>query len=232
MTIENRYDKICEQIDSACALANRKREEITLIAVTKTRSAEEINKAISLGISDIGENRVQELLSKFDEIDKNAQVHLIGQLQTNKVKYIIDKVKLVHSLDRISLAKELDAQAKSKLNAPIDVLVEVNIGKETTKCGVLPENLTEYLDILQDFLYIKPRGLMTVAPMTATEKELDVYFSKMQQLLAKGQDVFGSGFDILSMGMSRDFAAAIKHGSTMIRIGTALFGERDYNRGI
>ena len=232
MTIEQRYYDVCQNIQKACALAGRKPEEITLIAVTKTRSAKEINEAISLGINTIGENRVQELLSKFEQIDKSAQIHLIGQLQTNKVKHIIDKVNLVHSLDRISLAKELNAQAKSKLNAPIDALIEVNVGKETTKCGILPENLTEYLDILQDFLYIKPRGIMTVAPMTATEKELDVYFAKMQQLLAKGQDVFGSSFDILSMGMSRDYVTAIKHGSTMIRIGTALFGERDYNRGI
>lgn len=232
MTIEQRYQEICQNIEKACAVAGRKREEITLIAVTKTRTVDEINKAISLGIDNIGENRVQELMSKYDQINEGAKVHLIGQLQTNKVKYIIDKVALVHSLDRVSLAKELNTQAMNKLNAPIEALIEVNIGNETTKCGVLPENLTEYLDILQDFLYIKPRGLMTVAPALATEAELDVYFAKMQQLLQKGQAVFGKEFNVLSMGMSRDYSVAIKHGSTMIRLGTALFGERDYNRGI
>lgn len=232
MTIEQRYYEVCQNIEKACALSGRKRDDVTLIAVTKTRSAEEINKAISLGANVIGENRVQELLSKYDDIDKNAQIHLIGQLQTNKVKYIIDKVKLVHSLDRISLATELNNQAKNKLNAPIDALIEVNVGAETTKCGILPENLIEYLDILQNFLYIKPKGLMTVAPKTATEKELDEYFAKMQRLLQQGQSIFGSDFNVLSMGMSRDYVCAIKHGSTMVRVGTALFGERDYNRGI
>lgn len=232
MTIEQRYYEVCQNIEKACDLAGRKREDVTLIAVTKTRTPEEINKVISLGADVIGENRVQELLSKYEQLYKNAQIHLIGQLQTNKVKYIIDKVKLIHSLDRISLATELDKQAKNKLNAPIEALIEVNIGSETTKCGILPENLTEYLDILQNFLYIKPKGLMTVAPQMATEKELEQYFSKMQQFLEKGQAIFGKDFNVLSMGMSRDYSLAIKHGSTMVRIGTALFGERDYNRGI
>mgnify|MGYP003319270167 CR=1 FL=1 len=232
MSIAENVAKILADIETAAVAAGRDPKEITLCAATKMNDAARVREAIAAGVRCCGENRVQELLSKYEQIDKSAKIHLIGQLQTNKVKYIIDKVSLVHSLDRLSLAKELDAQAKNRLNAPIEALVEVNIGSETTKCGVLPENLTEYLDILRDFMYIKPRGLMTVAPAMATEAELDMYFTKMQQLLQDTQKAFGSEFNILSMGMSRDYATAIKHGSTMIRLGTALFGERDYNRGI
>lgn len=229
MTIEENLIRIKQNIDQACLQCGRDPKEIKIIAVTKTRTAEEINQAVSLGLDTIGENRVQELLSKIDDINC-SHVHLIGQLQTNKVKYIIDKVELIHSLDRISLAKELNSRAEDKLKKPIDTLVEVNIGHEESKSGVLPENLYEFLDILQEFLYIKVRGLMCVAPANATESELGVYFSQMHEFMKAGQQIY-SEFNILSMGMSRDYVQAIKHGSTMIRLGTALFGERDY-RGI
>ena len=200
-----------------------------MIAVTKTRTVGEINQVIEAGAEHIGENRVQELLSKYDGIDKRAHKHLIGQLQTNKVKAIIDKVELIHSLDRLSLAEEIDKLAQKRNLKPVNVLVEVNIGKETTKSGILPDNLTEYLDILANFRYINPIGLMTVAPINATVDEQHVYFEQMFKLLEEGKKRFGSSFCELSMGMSRDYETAIKHGATMIRLGTALFGERNYN---
>ncbi len=229
MTIRENYEKITANIASACASSGRKESDVKLIAVTKTRTVQEINEAISLGIGDIGENRVQELMSKYDSLDKSAAVHLIGQLQTNKVKYIIDKVSLVHSLDRISLAEQLDKEAQKKRNAPMDVLVEINIGAEETKSGIFSSELAEFLDNLAKFMYINPVGLMTVAPADATEYEQNIYFEKMRTLLCTGQAVFGKGFKELSMGMSRDYTVAIRQGATMVRLGTSLFGERNYN---
>ncbi len=230
MTIEQRIYEINNNIDRVCSLCCRKKEEVRLIAVTKTRTCEEINKAIALGVNTIGENRVQELMEKYDNIDPNAEIHLIGQLQTNKVKYVYNKVSLIHSLDRVSLAQELNKYAQKNGIEEIKTLVEVNINAEPTKSGVLPENLSEYLDILTDFRYIKPIGLMTVAPSTATENEQNAYFEKMFNLLQEGKRIFGAEFCELSMGMSRDYEAAIRQGATMIRLGTALFGERDYKK--
>lgn len=230
MTIQQRFLEIKDNVDKICDSCGRSSQDVKIIAVTKTRTAEEINEAINAGATIIGENRVQELLEKYDDIDKSAEIHLIGQLQTNKVKYIGDKVSLIHSLDRISLAEELNKYCiKNEINE-IKALVEVNIGCETTKSGVLPDNLSEYLDNLMNFRYIKPIGLMTVAPLTATEYEQNVFFEKMRNLLEIGKTRFGEDFCQLSMGMSRDYEAAIKQGATMIRIGTALFGERNYNK--
>ncbi len=230
MTIQQRFLEIKDNVDRICENCGRNTDDVKIIAVTKTRSADEINEAIKAGAKYIGENRVQELLEKYEYIDKSAEIHLIGQLQTNKVKFIGDKVSLIHSLDRISLADELNKFCiKNEINE-IKTLVEVNIGCETTKSGVLPNNLSEYLDNLINFRYIKPVGLMTVAPINATEYEQNVFFEKMRELLEFGKARFGQEFCELSMGMSRDYEAAIKQGATMIRIGTALFGERNYNK--
>lgn len=229
MTIKENYLNACENVEKLCLSCGRKATDVKIIAVTKTRSVDEINQVIEAGAEHIGENRVQELLLKYDDIDKRAHKHLIGQLQTNKVKAIIDKVELIHSLDRISLAEEIDKLAQKRNLKPVNVLVEVNIGKETTKSGILPDKLTEYLDILANFRYINPIGLMTVAPINATVDEQHVYFEQMFKLLQEGKMRFGNGFCELSMGMSRDYETAIKHGATMIRLGTALFGERNYN---
>ena len=154
---------------------------------------------------------------------------MIGQLQTNKVKYIIGKVDMIHSLDRVSLAQQIDKTVQKTQMDPMKVLVEVNIGKEPTKSGVLPDKLSEYLDSLQNFRYIKPVGLMTVAPAQASELALEQYFAQMYQLLEQGKERFGNEFIQLSMGMSHDYEAAVRQGATMIRIGTALFGQRNYN---
>lgn len=230
MTIQQRFFQIKENVDKICDQCDRDSQNVKIIAVTKTRTYDEINEAIKAGATAIGENRVQELLEKYDYIDKSAEIHLIGQLQTNKVKYVGNKVALIHSLDRVSLAEELNKFCiKNEINE-IKTLVEVNIGVETTKSGILPNNLSEYLDNLMNFRYIKPIGLMTVAPATATEYEQNMFFEKMRELLEIGKSRFGKDFIELSMGMSRDYETAIKQGSTMIRIGTALFGERNYNK--
>ncbi len=227
MTIAENLQEVREKIDSACAMAGRK-NDVKLIAVTKTRTVDEINTAIELGVTDIGENRVQEVCDKFDKI-KKSNIHLIGQLQTNKVKYILDKVTLIHSLDRLSLAEQVDKLAQKNNLDPINTLIEINIGHEETKSGIFTDNLSEFLDILSNFRYINPMGLMTVAPATATEYELERYFDEMREALRLGQGVFGEKFCELSMGMSRDYVQAIKYGSTMVRIGTSIFGKRNYD---
>ncbi|MBE7091589.1 MAG: YggS family pyridoxal phosphate-dependent enzyme [Clostridiales bacterium] len=229
MTIKENYLSIYENVDKICSSCGRNINDVKIIAVTKTRTVDEINQVIDAGAQIIGENRVQELLHKYDYINEKAEKHLIGQLQTNKVKAIIDKVDCIHSLDRISLAQQIENIAQIRNLTPVKVLVEVNIGYEITKSGILPDNLTEYLDILKNFRYIKPIGLMTVAPMDANVKEQNLYFEKMFNLLEIGKKHFGSSFCELSMGMSRDYETAIKHGATMIRLGTALFGERNCN---
>ncbi len=229
MNLRQRYLEICEKIEKACSASGRKTGDVELIAVTKTRSVQEINEAVGLGIKTIGENRVQELLEKYEGIDPRASIHLIGQLQTNKVKYILDKVEVIHSLDRISLAQQIDKLVEKAQMAPKKVLVEVNIGNESTKSGVSPDKLSEYLDSLQNFRYIKPIGLMTVAPAWASETELEKYFAHMRLLLEAGKERFGEEFSQLSMGMSHDYEAAVRQGATMIRIGTALFGARNYD---
>lgn len=229
MTIHQRFNEVKNNVEKICCRCGRNPENVKIIAVTKTRTPEEINQVIDAGAVAIGENRVQEFLEKYELINKHAEFHLIGQLQTNKVKYIADKVSLIHSLDRISLAEELNKFCIKNNLSEIKTLVEVNIGCEETKSGLLPNNLSEYLDNLQNFRYIKPVGLMTVAPATATEYEQNLYFEKMYKLLEVGKAKFGNDFCELSMGMSRDYVTAIEHGSTMIRVGTALFGERNYN---
>ena len=229
MTIKEKYQQTSQRVADLCTKYGRNKDDVKIIAVTKTRTVEEINQAIQGGANIIGENRVQELLEKHDFLDKNVEKHLIGQLQTNKVKYIIDKVNLIHSLDRVSLAEQIEKIAQNKNLSPVNVLVEVNIGCETTKSGILPNKLTEYLDILTNFRYINPIGLMTVAPANANENELNVYFEQMFNLLQDGKKIYGNNFCNLSMGMSRDYEIAIKHGATMIRLGTAIFGERNYN---
>ncbi len=228
MTIEDRYCRVKENIEKICSQCGRNSEDVKVVAVTKTRSADEINRIIKAGAKIVGENRVQEFLEKYDFIDKNVDFHLIGQLQTNKVKYICDKVSLIHSVDRISLANEIEKFCIKNNLEEKKVLVEVNIGCEETKSGILPDNLAEFLDILKNFRYIRPIGLMTVAPATATEAEQHEYFDRMQHFLELGKERFGQEFCELSMGMSRDYETAIKHGSTMIRLGTILFGERNY----
>ena len=229
MSLQQRYSEICENVQRACDACGRSFDEVEIIAVTKTRSVQEINEAVALGIKTIGENRVQELLEKYEGLDPGVSVHLIGQLQTNNVKYIIGKVDMIHSLDRVSLAQQIDKTVQKTQMDPMKVLVEVNIGKEPTKSGVLPDKLSEYLDSLQNFRYIKPVGLMTVAPAQASELALEQYFAQMYQLLEQGKERFGNEFIQLSMGMSHDYEAAVRQGATMIRIGTALFGQRNYN---
>lgn len=206
---------------------------VEIMAVTKNQPVELINYAINeLGISLIGENRVQELLEKYDKLvfpdDRHVRIHLIGTLQTNKVKYIIDKVDMIESLDSLKLAKEIDKRAAAA-GRIMDVLVEVNIGREAQKGGIMPEELEEFLLDISSLESIKVHGLMTVAPKTNKKEEIFEYFRKTYQYFIdiSQKNIHNICMDTLSMGMSSSYKEAVNAGSTRIRLGTTLFGERN-----
>ena len=201
-----------------------------LLAVTKYVSVDKINFAIDNGVDLIGENKVQELLSKYDQLKKdNLEIHLIGNLQTNKVKYIIDKVDLIHSVDRLSLAKEIDKQAK-KINKIQKVLIEINVGNEVSKGGVLPNDVFDLIDNIKNFENIKVVGLMCIPPFTQDSENSRKYFKLMKKMQVdiNAKKLDNINVNILSMGMSGDYLVAIDEGSDIIRLGTKIFGKRNY----
>lgn len=231
MPIAENLEIIKENIGKACQRSGRNEKDIKLLAVTKTVNTEAILEAIELGIKDVGENKVQELLAKYPEISSKADIHFIGQLQTNKVKYILDKVCLIHSVDRYQLAEEISKRS-IKLGIKSDILIEVNIGLESSKAGILPQEdeMLKFVQQLQGLSGVKIKGLMTIAPNIDDDKQLRAYFAKMYKLYQWLQKELGSDCDVLSMGMSNDYIPAIEEGSTLIRLGTALFGARQANK--
>ena len=231
LTIQKNVDIIKNNIAKSLEKAGRS-DNVVLLAATKMNSPERINAAIRSGVKVIGENRVQELLEKYDGIDKeNVSIHFIGHLQTNKVKYIIDKVDLIQSLDSISLAGEIDKQAK-KHNKVMDVLVEVNICAEESKSGVLPENLENFLKEISSFPNIRVLGLMSIPPiMNDVDTQREIFRKIMKIYVDISQKKLDNiNMQILSMGMSDDYEIAVEEGSTMVRVGSSLFGKRNYNK--
>jgi hypothetical protein len=223
--IETNLNEINARIEEAAAAAGKKREDILLLAVTKTIDIPLIKKAQELGLTDFGENRVQEYLSKRDMISANW--HLIGHLQTNKAKYVTGAVKLIHSVDSLKIAREINKKAQ-EMGIIQDILVEINIADEDTKFGVSHNEAKELIKALWEMSAIKVKGLMTVAPFVDEgEKNRDL-FKKMRHLLVDINELspHNKDVDILSMGMSSDFEAAIEEGANIIRIGTAIFGRR------
>ncbi len=228
LEIHDNIARIRERIESACARAGRSANDVTLLAVTKTVSVERINLAIADGITQIGENRVQEFLSKKDAL-LPVTAHLIGHLQTNKAAQIADKVSMVQSVDSLRVAEALD-KAACKSGKVLDILAQVNIGGEDSKSGVSPEEAEEFCAKLTAFSSLKLRGMMTIPPISYTEREKREYFFRMSQLFIdiRTKNVDNSSMEILSMGMSDDYEEAILEGSTMIRVGSAIFGKRYY----
>lgn len=207
----------------------KNKDDIYLVAATKTVSVENINRAINLGVKIIGENKVQELLKKYDDIEKDhCQVHFIGHLQTNKVKDIIGKVQMIQSLDSYKLGKEISRVSKMK-GVVTNVMIEVNIGREENKFGVFEENLTELLKKLSELENLNIRGLMTIPPFNENTYKTRDYFRKMTELFIDIADkkIDNINMDFLSMGMSADYIQAIENGANMIRIGSGLFGSRN-----
>jgi len=226
--LKQNIKRIREEINEILIRTGREDEDVTLVAVTKTVDVDTINEAIDFGITDIGENRVQELTKKIDLIGDRVNYHLIGHLQTNKVKYIIDKVKLIHSLDRISLAKELDKRAKQN-DLIINTLVQVNVAEEDTKFGLEVSQVLPFIEQVLAYDNIRIRGLMTMAPYTDDEVLLRKVFRTMYELKEKilSQDYENLSMDYLSMGMTNDYKIALEEGSNMIRVGSGIFGERN-----
>jgi hypothetical protein len=219
--IDENLDRIRNNIAEACSKSGREPESVRLMAVTKTVAPEIVNYAVSKGIDLLGENRVQEYLSKKDIYDKSAEVHIIGHLQTNKVKYIINDVSMIQSVDSVRLLDEISRLAV-KNGRTMDILCEVNIGGEDSKSGAAPDGLRELLEAASATEGIRLRGLMTIPPPT----DSDVFLGRMKELYDRLSEEFE--MDVLSMGMTHDYAAAIRFGSTLVRVGTGLFGARDY----
>ncbi|WP_312667300.1 YggS family pyridoxal phosphate-dependent enzyme [Tissierella praeacuta] len=229
MSIQGNISIIQENIEKALNRAGREGEKVELIAVTKTVDVDRINEAIGTGISDIGENKVQELEKKYDIIGDKVNYHMIGHLQTNKVKNIIGKTKLVHSLDRISLAKELDKRSRSN-DIVTDVLIQVNVAEEESKFGLEVDKVLYFIEEILDFKNIKIRGLMTIAPYTTDTMLLRNVFRTLFSLKENiiNRNYNNLSMDYLSMGMTNDYELAIEEGSNIVRIGSAIFGKRNY----
>ncbi len=222
--LEN-YKEICYNIENAKAKYRKNDEKIHLMAVTKTVEPEKINFAISHGISLLGENRVQEYMAKKDYYDKKADVHFIGHLQTNKVKYIINDVKMIQSVDSFKLAQEINRLAE-KNNKNMDILIEVNIGDEISKSGISKNSLFDLINQISELQNLSVCGLMAIPPIGSDEcifEEMNELFLKLKETPYKNVSM-----QTLSMGMSGDYELAIKHGSNLVRIGTKLFGARKY----
>lgn len=231
LNLEANLKIVRERMAEAAVKSGRKPEDITLLAATKTVSTELINKAIEFGLTHMGENKVQELMDKYDNLNlENCSCQFIGHLQTNKVKYLIGKVDLIQSVDSFKLAKEI-SRLSEKQGIVTDILLEVNIGREENKSGVMPEKLDELFEEVSSLSGVNVKGLMCIPPICENKEELMGYFSRMNDYFV---DIKRKKLDnkndsmILSMGMSSDYYEAILCGATMVRVGSLLFGERIY----
>ena len=229
--IKSNLDIVEKNILSACEKVGRNRDEITLIAVSKTKPVSLLNDAYEAGIRDFGENKVQEMCDKFECMEKDIRWHMIGHLQTNKVKYLIGKTTLIHSVDSYKLACEIEKHA-AKHDVIMDVLIEVNIAEEETKFGLSEEAVIELVKEVSKLPHVRVKGLMTVAPYVVNSEENRPFFRKIKQLSVdiNNQNIDNVSMDILSMGMTGDYQVAIEEGATMVRVGTGIFGERDYSK--
>ena len=229
MSIQTNIEYIQELKGKAAIKSGRNPEDVLLIAVTKLHGPDEMNEAIDAGITDIGENKVQEIMDKYDRV-KPVRWHLIGHLQTNKVKYIIDKVCMIHSVDSFKLAKEIDKRA-AQHGLVMDILVQVNSAEEESKFGITTAETDQLIaDIAEQCPNIRIKGLMCIAPFEDNPEDVREYFAEVKTIYDKYVNVKTERLDFqyLSMGMTHDFEVAIEEGSNMIRVGTAIFGYRDY----
>ena len=218
-------------IAKSCEKAGRNRDEVTLIAVSKTKPVEVLQEAYDLGVRVFGENKVQELVDKYEALPKDIRWHMIGHLQTNKVKYIIGKVEMIHSVDSLKLAETIEKESAKK-NCITKILVEVNVAEEESKFGLHMEEVIPFIEKISTFEHIQLCGLMTIAPFVENSEENRTIFANLHKLSVDimGKNIDNRNVSVLSMGMTNDYEVAIEEGATMVRVGTGIFGERDYTK--
>lgn len=228
--IQKNINKVNENIDNALKRRKETSNNVQLIAVSKTKPWEMLQVAYDSGCRLFGENKVQEIMDKYDKLPNDIKWHMIGHLQTNKVKYIIDKVACIHSVDSVRLAEAISKEAVKK-NRVIDVLIEINIADEESKFGIKPENAIDFIREISVLPGIHIKGLMTVAPYVEDSEENRPYFVKMRELSVdiSKENIDNVDMSELSMGMSGDYEVAIEEGATFVRVGTSIFGERNYS---
>ena len=228
MVAEN-YRYVLKKVEEACARSGRDPKDVTLIAVSKTKPIEMIEEAMEAGARVFGENKVQELCDKYEQLPKDLHWHLIGHLQRNKVKYIVDKAELIHSVDSLKLAETIEKEAAKK-NCIQDILVEVNVAQEESKFGLKVDEVIPFIEKISQFQHICVKGLMTIAPFVENPDDNRPVFANLHKLSV---DIMNKNIDnvnvsILSMGMTNDYEVAIEEGATMVRVGTGIFGARNY----
>lgn len=229
--LQEQYEKVQKKIEAACQRCGRDRSEVTLIAVSKTKPLEMLQEIYDLGERNFGENKVQELTGKYEAMPKDIHWHMIGHLQRNKVKYIIDKVELIHSVDSLRLAKTISEEAE-KHGCTAHILLEVNVAGEESKFGMTVEEAPELTEEIALLPNIRIDGLMTIAPFVEDPEENRPVFRKLKKLSVdiKAKNINNVTMAVLSMGMTNDYEIAIEEGATMVRVGTAIFGERNYGK--
>ena len=228
--LQEHLEEVEERIAAACRRAGRDRGEVTLIAVSKTKPVEMLQEAYDLGVRVFGENKVQELTEKYEQLPDDIHWHMIGHLQTNKVKYIVDKVKLIHSVDSLRLAEVIEKEAE-KHDRTVDILLEVNVAEEESKFGVRTSEVLSLAEKVVQLPHIRLRGLMTIAPFVENPEKNRAIFANLHDLYVdiKEKNIDNGTVSILSMGMTNDYEVAIEEGATMVRVGTGIFGARDYS---
>ena len=229
--LKDNLAQVEENIEKACKKAGRDRSEVTLIAVSKTKPVSMLQEIYDENIRHLGENKVQELCDKIEQLPEDIHWHMIGHLQRNKVKYIVGKVDLIHSVDTYRLAEEINIQAKKK-NVIVSILVEVNIAEEESKFGISKEDAILLVEEISHLENVRIKGLMTIAPYVENPEDNRQYFQKIKQLSVDitNKNIDNVSMEILSMGMTGDYMVAIEEGATMVRVGTGIFGERNYKQ--
>lgn len=231
--LKDNFANVEKNVADACARAGRDRSEVTLIAVSKTKPVEMLQEVYDAGARVFGENKVQEICEKYDKLPSDIQWHMIGHLQRNKVKQVIDKVALIHSVDSYRLAQEISVHAQ-KRGIIVPILIEVNVANEETKFGISAEDTIQLVEEISVLPNLKIQGLMTIAPYVENAEENRLYFRQIKQLSVdiKNKNIDNVNMDILSMGMTGDYEVAIEEGATMVRVGTGIFGARNYSSNV
>lgn len=228
--LKDDYEAVKNNIEQACKRSNRDLSEVTLIAVSKTKPVSMLQEIYDAGARDFGENKVQELCQKYNELPQDIRWHMIGHLQRNKVKQVVGKAALIHSVDSYRLAQEISLQAQ-KQNIMVPILIEVNIAKEETKFGIAKEDTIQLVEEISELPNLTIQGLMTIAPFVDDPEDNRPYFREIKQLSVdiKNKNIDNVTMDVLSMGMTNDYEVAIEEGATIVRVGTGIFGARNYN---